>query len=254
MVNPVPLEKPDLNDWKVESLRLTCFPSSIPQLSGTNYWQDLLDEQPENRVLRMKEGIQEDQGHLENSKLVLGIQPNRIDWLVVPGEAQDRFWIGQFMDSLNPFLGLMSRWFTICPPIKRIAFGTVIMYQVRNRESGYSLISKYLPHVELDAEGSSDFLYQINRPRASRTGIQDLLINRLSKWSVSKMGIVQIEIVPSLPQSIFRPTSESFACHLELDINTAQDYQNELPRERLNDIFQELVEFGKEIAIEGDIP
>jgi hypothetical protein len=68
------------------------------------------------------------------------------------------------------------------------------------------------------------------------------------------MGTGHMEISPFLPQSISYPTSEIYACRLELDINTPQSFQNELPYDQLNNIFQELVDLGREIATEGDIP
>ena len=52
------------------------------------------------------------------------------------------------------------------------------------RELGYRELGRFLPAVRLD-EDSSDFSYQINRPRRS-TVIPELSVNRLSKWSVGK--------------------------------------------------------------------
>ncbi|MDP3063830.1 MAG: hypothetical protein Q8O40_11575 [Chloroflexota bacterium] len=45
-----------------------------------------------------------------------------------------------------------------------------------------------------------------------------------------------------------------YACRLELDINTPGDYADEIPREGLGKVFEELVTFGVEIAKRGDIP
>lgn len=38
-----------------------------------------------------------------------------------------------------------------------------------------------------------------------------------------------------------------------MDINTVPDFQGELSREQLPQVFQELVDLGREIAKEGDI-
>ena len=124
---------------------------------------------------------------------------------------------------------------------------------VDNRKSGYELIANYLPNVKLDPIGSSDFLYQINRTRNSQLGISDLEINRLSKWSVVKRGLARIDILPEARVSLF-PSSETFSCRLELDVNTSGDYKNDIPSEKLADVFHELVDFAKEIALKGDIP
>jgi hypothetical protein len=178
----------------------------------------------------------------------------RIDWLAIPDDPQDKLWIGPFQNSLDSFLELMARWFKITPPTKRLAFGTVLNFPVEDRRSGYNLIAKYLPHITLDPEGSSDFLYQINRPRESKTGIPGLRLNRLTKWSVARRGIGQIELSVNEPRASYFPTSESYTCRLELDINTIPDYQGDLPSDQLYSIFQEMVDLGKEIVIKGDIP
>lgn len=254
MPNHDKFDESDSKSWQVESLRTTCFPNATAQFGVTDWWQEVVNEQPENRVLRLKEGFQQDEGHINGIKLVLGIQPVRIDWVAVPGETQHKFWMGPFQETLDWFIGLMSRWLRSSPPLKRLAFGAVLMLPVEDRRSGYELIEKYLPHIQFDSERSSDFLYQINRPRDSRTGIPNLKINRLSKWSVVLRGTGQIELSPHEARASFFPTSEAYACRLELDINTVGDYQGDLPQDQLPIIFQELVEFGKEITIEGDVP
>ncbi len=44
------------------------------------------------------------------------------------------------------------------------------------------------------------------------------------------------------------------ACRIEIDVSTAADFPDELPREKLATILRELVNLGKEIASRGDIP
>jgi hypothetical protein len=41
---------------------------------------------------------------------------------------------------------------------------------------------------------------------------------------------------------------------LELDVNTSGEYKNDIPSGKLVDVFHELVDLAKEIAIKGDIP
>lgn len=254
MPNHNSVDRPDLGAWQAESLRTTSFPSSNMEFNVSDWWQDLVGEEPENRNLRPKERFQRDEGRFDGFKLTLGNRPIRIDWVASPSDVRDEFWIGPFQDSLEPFLELMSRWFRISPPIRRLAFGAVLMQPVDDLRTGYELIAKYLPNITLDPDGSSDFSYQINRRRDSLTGIEGLRINRLSKWSVAKRGTTRIALSPKEARASFFPTSETYACRLELDINTTPDYQADLPHDQLAAIFQELVDLGKEIAIEGDIP
>ncbi|MDP1713897.1 MAG: hypothetical protein Q8L41_04050 [Anaerolineales bacterium] len=250
---PIVKNKTGLSTWQAESLRVTCFPSSATELNTANWWQDVIGEQPENTVVRARDGFRQDEGTVNSRKVVLGIQPNRIDWLMRPNEEGGELTIGSFQDSLDSFLELMSRWFKISPSLRRLAFGVVLALPVDNRKSGYELIANFLPNVKLDPIGSSDFLYQINRTRNSQLSISELEINRLSKWSVAKQGLARIDLLPEARVSLF-PSSDTFSSRLELDINTSADYKDDLPMNKIAGVFLELVDLAKEIALKGDIP
>ena len=250
---PTVQNKADLSTWQAESLRITCFPSSATEFNAANWWQDVIGEQPENTVVRARDGFRQDEGHVNGRVIILGVQPNRIDWLMRANQEVGELKISSFKDGLDSFLELISRWFKMGLSLRRLAFGAVLDLPVDDRKSGYELIANYLPNVQLDPVGSSDFLYQINRTRNSRLDISDLEINRLSKWSVVKRGLTRFDILPETRVSLF-PSSETFSCRLELDINTSADYKNDIPSDKLADVFRELVEFAKEIALKGDIP
>jgi len=245
--------KDRLSAWQVESLRLTCFPSSATEFNSANWYQDIVGEQPENTIIRARDNFRQDEGVVNGQKIILGVQPMRIDWLMKANEEKGEFLIGSFQDGLASFLELMSRWFKISPSLRRLAFGAILALPVDDRKSGYKLISNYLPNIKLDPIGSSDFLYQINRARNSRLDISELEINRLSKWSVAKQGLARIDILPETRISVF-PSSDTFSCRLELDINTLGEYKNDISSEKLDDVFHELVDLAKEISIKGDIP
>lgn len=249
-------QHPDSVYWQAESFRLTVFLSPSAQAIKPDWWKALTGEDPDRRTSEPKTGLQQEEGKFKDEniegKLVLTIQPTRVDWQLVP--LLDVFdsgfpTIGSLEDSLDLFLTLMLRWIKIAPPIQRLAFGVVLNKPVNSSKEGYKWISSYLP-FSLD-EDSSDFLYQINRPRKSAsTGISDLLINRLSKWSVSLLTSFAFD--PNKPeQYITKP--HQFFVRLELDINTAPDFSVEFTSEQLPQVFQELVELGKEIATKGDI-
>lgn len=242
----------DLSAWQVESLRITCFPASATEFNASTWWQDVIGEQPENTLVRARDGFRQDEGNFNGRKVVLGVQPMRIDWLMRSKVEEGELTISSFQDSLDSFLGLMTRWFKISPPLRRLAFGVILALPVGDRKSGYELIANYLPNVKLDPVGSSDFLYQINRVRNSQL-IPDLEINRLSKWSVVKQGLARFDLLPEARVSLF-PSSDTFSCRLELDINTSADYKNNLPIDKLTNAFLELIDLAKEIALTGDIP
>lgn len=249
-------QHPDLADWLAESFRLTAFLSPSAQIAEQDWWKKLTGEFPDRKTSEPKIGIQQEEGRFKkeqvDGQLILTIHPTRIDWQLIPtlDVPDSRFpTIGTFTESLDLFLKLMLCWLENAPSIQRLAFGTILSKPVNSSKEGHEWVSSYLP-FNLD-EDSSDFLYQINRPRKSASAeTPDLLINRLSKWSVSLLTSFAFD--PSkLEQYITKPPQ--FFVRLELDINTTPDFSGELSLENLPHVFQELVKFGREIASEGDI-
>ncbi len=258
----IPARSP-LNAWQAETLRLTAFPSSSAQVPDPTWWHDVVGEDPETRTSQPRQGKLREEGPLKDGKLILAVEPIRIDWLFGPSEKQQASLehfstIGSFPEVLDIFIELMRHWFDLdtSPAVQRLAFGATLLQPVENQESGYQQLSIYLRSVHLDPRNSSDFLYQINRRRDSQSKIPGLKINRLSKWSVMQLlqGQFSLPISAELGHSQISTRLVNVACRLELDINTIAEFQGELYREQLSEIFQELVKFGKEIASEGDIP
>ena len=249
---------PELAAWQVTTLRLTAFLSPAARVSENTWWSDLIGKSPESRNIRPQKGEQKDEGPFEQGKIVLNVNPARVDWIFVPNIDPEKFegdmlTVGSFPEVADLFLKLMQRWLTppMCPPIQRLAFGAILHQPVDGRTKGYHLLDDYLPALEIDHKNSSDLLYQINRPRQNKCGIKDLLINRLSKWSVMSVQFFGIPVGQASATKMLGP--ENFVCNVELDINTDKDFQNELPREQLPVIFQELVDLAREIASKGDI-
>ena len=117
--------------------------------------------------------------------------------------------------------------------------------------SGNRVVQGFLPDVKLDADGSCDFFYQINRRRKAAV-IEGILINRLTKWSVIQGGGIGIAVHPNVePRVLHSP--EFFSCRLELDMNTAGLPESPMPGPDVIELFDELVQLGEEIANQGDI-
>ena len=245
-------------DWQVENLRMTAFPSPSAEFNlETDWWTDLIGVPPETSIRRARQGILHQEGQFEEHKrLILTIQPNRINWLFAAIEAEEESTLpiaGSFEEMLGIFLPLIHRWFEFdtCPPLSRLAFGAVLLFPVDTRQLGYQQLDRLLPSIELDTEGISDFLFQINRPRDDITQIEGLQINRLTKWSVITLRQVNLILGQMSMKTLER--QEVFACRLELDINTHQDFNGELQPEQLPELFNELVDLGREIAGKGDV-
>jgi len=245
-------------EWQIEMLRLTAFQIPPSSVSNPEWWKIVTGEEPEIVSSRLKEGTHAEEGPFCNGKLVNQIKPNRIDWLLTSGREQKDLGsmvVGPFSETLKAFLSLMSKWLgsATCPTVYRLAFGAVLLLPVGSLSAGYKKLVPLLPSVELKTEKASDFMYQINRPRNSHSGVPGMEINRLSKWSVATTFGVGFWFSPKGVETTHRE-EEQFACRLEIDINTRPSEYQPLPKEKSNTLLEELAELGKEIATKGDIP
>lgn len=244
---------PPIDAWLAWTLRITAFPSARADLQDQNWWERVVGQAPESQTVQPRQAGRRDEGGYEGRKLVLETQLARVDWHLVPpeevAELGDFPNVGTYPEAVPLLIDAMHRWIALkdFPAITRLAFGAVLLRPVSSQVDGYRELARYLPRVEIDAEASSDFLYQINRRRPSRSGIPDLPINRLSKWSVSAMSLVPLNAPPNTP------TIAKHACRLELDVNTGREFERELPHDHMHDVLQELVANADEIGAKGDI-
>jgi hypothetical protein len=243
------LSKNLLSDWQVNTIRFTVFLSPSTVVSGLTIWNKVVGEVPELKIENPRRSDIQLEGNYEKGKLVLKIEPVRIDWYYRPLEIDFDGTIGDFDEVLKTFIPLINKWLTSqeFPQVVRIAFGAILFYKVENRENGYQQLAEYLPNVKIDINKSSDFMYQINRPRLSQVGINGLKINRLSKWFIT---LVRDDILTS---GNIREGIPLHFCTLELDINTSPDNKDEIPSKKVTNLINEMVEFGKEIALKGDL-
>lgn len=250
---------PPLAAWQVELLRATAFVEPEGAIAPSNWWDNLVGLPPESVSSRPKTGREQREGTFQGRKLILQVQPDRVDWLFAPAVPEKPGELpesppsaGSFPDVLKPFLTLVLDWLKIAPPISRLAFGATLFQSVEDRRAGYLHLANYLRSVQLDPD-TSDFSYQINRPRNSKSGVPELKINRLMKWSVMLFTLFGMSFEKKMPAKATITGQESH-CRLELDINTAPDFPGPLPPAEVADIFQELVGLAEEIAAEGDVP
>jgi hypothetical protein len=237
-----------------QSLRVTAFPAAGFEIPEVSWWTVLASEPPETRTLKPRDGSLIEEGTLQQGKLRLIVQPFKIDWhyLVAQPEKVDEGIpsLGSFQNALGIFLPMMKQWVAeMSPKLARLGFGAVLLQPVSDQKAGYEILGQYLPAVDVDPIGSSDFLYRINRPRESMNTMPGLRINRLMTWSVMR---VEGHFISS--QRLHIQALNLRACRVELDINTSQDYTGELPTAKLPEILEDLVSQAKEIATVGDIP
>ncbi len=248
--DPMPLDA-----WKVESTRVTAFPGEAVATDRISWWDEFAGVDPEAVLSRPKVGQYEAHGDFEGRRLTLAIQPGRIDWVMSPQEQapddERRAFLGPFPDVFASLSKIVTPWLTHAPALVRLAVGAVLLQPVDNVHAGYVRLKRYLPALPIDPDGSSDFLYQINRPRRAATQIRDLRLNRLNKWSVQVMQRVDV-MLGSQGIATKRTLAQEVACRLELDINTAPKLEP-LPPDRLEALLHELGDLAKEIAQRGDV-
>jgi len=246
--------------WTVESLRLSFF-TMEPMVGGPRtWWQEIVGEEPERRTALPRQLSWQDAGsfsieEIHDAELTLHLEPGRVDWRLGPSASRQlslatgETAIGHLDKAPSTFIHQFSKWLSECPPVKRLAFGSVLSYPVASREEGYQTFSSLLP-INLGGD-VSDFLYRINRRRENIGPGSQYLVNRLSTWAVVQVQ----EIALSLPATVPQATIQGTACRLELDINTAPERNPpSIPNEDLLPLLETFLELGKEIAIRGDIP
>lgn len=252
-----PQRRPPAVDWLAESLRSTNFPSPGADYNADEWWHHILGQDPESRTVRPAAGERKEEGTFGGGRLALEINAGSIiQWTLSPTPPKDVptefLTVGRFIDTCDAFSDLMRRWYELAPRLNRIAFGAVGLVPVANRIEGYRLVAEYLHQVRIDPEGSSDLLYQINRRRPSRTGVERLEINRLAKWSVAELRIVvQAASAPGVEARLLPSMT---ACRAELDINTVQEFSGKFTPPASGQIFDELVGMAREILETGDRP
>jgi hypothetical protein len=244
----------NLSAWGVEKIRLTTFHASFAKAEG--WWESMTNQEPDSRVSK-KGGDQAEIGPWEGLVLALTTQAQagRIDWLASEpvGETINP---PSLTERLPAFSDLAKRWLVnerLPQPTNRMAFGLIVHLPVANLEEGYRRLSDYLP-FDIDRATSSDFLYQLNRPRDSTT-LPGVRINRLTKWSVGLFFLQAVRLSGSGVSVSNDRGPERCGCRLELDINTVFNEETpSLPHDSLQALFGEMVALSQEIISEGDIP
>src|SRR5262249_31380767 len=96
------------NDWRAEQMRLTVFPMPTEVLRSANWWSMVVGVEPEEITFNPRTGSGLVQGPYGDAKLVLKFEADRIDWLLVPREAEEELQgefgaLGPVADALEVF-------------------------------------------------------------------------------------------------------------------------------------------------------
>jgi hypothetical protein len=248
------------SEWTADQLRCTAFTITGTSLTAAYWWTKLGGAEPEQITSNPRLGSSQAVGRFGPRTLVVSTQPDRVDWFLGPipieaasiqGQAETEPQppsIGGAVEAFDVFSELSKRWlaFEDIPKVNRLALGGVLSHHEEDKRAAYLRLPDYVP-VQVDPE-SSDFLFQINLPTRSRSDIEGLAINRLSKWAVTMFKLIALT-APGGP--ITQDLKTTIALRSEIDINTAQEYQGELPKDRLLQLMDELIELGRDLITNG---
>ena len=239
-------------EWDVENFRLTIFHPAGHTIPGL--WERLMGVTPEAIDSRPRERVHREQGGTNGNKLLFVTQAQRLDWNLLPDPAPDHeIGIPPTLTAMDQTIPMLRRALDVSlqsvQQVDRLAFGAVLIRRASDLSDGMSQLSKYLPHMDLEHRGGSDFIYQINRRRRSSYA-PHVRINCLAKWLLEEFHSGALRITPS--QGAQLETSESgFVSKLVLDINTAHD-NNAISTDRMPGLLVELTAIAGEIAAKGD--
>ena len=246
--------------WKAETLRATAFYNVGETPKDVNHlWRLITHREPLQVTSRSAESLHIAEGTFGSAgnQLQCTIRPERVDWVLLPSPPlvqpiQGLITVGPLEVVLPPFQDLSARWLQMSSAINRLAFGAVLLVEVDDLPGANEILCTLLPSLNLDLEGVADFLYRVNR-RRNLSSIPDNPVNRLSTWSVAQGGSVQLTMIGNVNPQVTRQDNR-FACRLELDVNTVGMFPTPLGEAKAADLFNDLVNLGKEISEKGDIP
>ena len=214
-------------------------------------WREVVGEDSETTTQQRAAATRVESGSFAEGTLRLQIQPMRVDWFYEPPPATTAAMpaFGRFPAAARPFLEFVRRWATTgsFPTSTRIALGFTLIAATEGRATGYRELSEFIDGVP--TPDATDFQYQVNRPRASRAGIEGLNINRLSRWSVGALGTVALLVGAGAPHPIIGPLQHHL--RLEVDVNTAADFQGVIPHDMIPALLDDLFAGVTEVCEQG---
>jgi hypothetical protein len=250
------------NPWLCESVRLSALWSIAEGAESSVLWESVVGAPPEVRESQPRQGTTRDAGPVgEGAMLELRTAPGRADWLLLPTmtpamvQAPAFPNVGSVDDAIRLFVGLLFEKAALGYNVPRLALGVAALHPAPDRGASYAELTRLLTTISPKLDGATEFQYQINRPRQSKI-VHGLAMNRLSRWSSVVMTGVAIPIhteAISPSSARYVQTKPIHATRVELDLSSAAERQDPLPKEARLDLLRELTDFVPEILRSGDM-
>ncbi len=131
----------------------------------------------------------------------------------------------------------------------RLAVGVGGVIPMPDRVTAYNALQEYLPSVKIDAEHSRDLMYQINRPKPSRSLGPEVELNRLTRWGALLTQFRSFSATGSSPLLV----SVQYVA-VECDNSTPAERESPLDNSKFVDIYDELMEMALQNLERGELP
>ncbi len=249
-----------MSDWQLEQLRFTGFLSPLFDTVAVSVFQSVTGSEPVQTTENRQQAMQSAGGPFGGGKADVVKLPGRLDILLHPTDdappGAGSATVGTWGENKELFDAGIRSWLGSKPRLQRMALGVVCLRPTEDGITGYQMLDRLLPKVDIDVEHSSDFFYQINRPRLAKfDDAFSCKINRLSKWSTAAVvshtftfaGGRSGSAAPSVAASV------RHYCRAELDLSTDPEV-GELPSQNLELVWTRLLEYAEEVLLNGDIP
>lgn len=241
--------------WLAESLRVSMFLKESAYDSSSNWWTEATGKTPDEVLTKTSPQFLRVSGVILDGKsnFILERKAERIDWHLVPIFTKEQIEaglpnVGNFDEVIPEFITLITKWLENSPELSRVALGSILLQPVENIQSGYKNLIPLMPSVHIDPIGSSDFSYTINRPRSIEIIGETISVNRMSKWNVAQLALIDIS------QTLHGPKDVGLtAIRLELDINTSATYKGVITKDKLKYLLDTFVILAKELSESGDV-
>lgn len=244
--------------WLAESVRLTALwgqESGADRLS----WESVVGRSPDQQEAQPRLGLKRESGSLGDgsASLECRVSLSRVDWILVPVmsvETQMTTFpnVGTVDDAVDTLRTILFAKAAETYEAPRFAFGLTATRHTDSAAESYRELQSLLKNLNLNLDGTSDFLYQINRPRPS-VAVPGMTINRVSRWMSSMVSGLRL-VVPSQGPVARMSDSPINVTRVELDMSTPVDRQTPLPPESRAPLLEELVRLAIEQLSTGDTP
>lgn len=254
VADQVRLTPEDFAQWEAQNFQLIAFPVAAAPVMDQTWFNHVTGAGDEIERTTKKNHLV-DKAVIGDRVISLTVETGKITWLELPHRPTEELTegfptLGLLVKEHDRFVRMMERWLPLCPSIYRLAFATKLMRKSVDTVDSYNCLSKYVHAVDIDPEGSSDFLYRINRRRESAV-LKGRYINRLSTWSALKfkfeMGMLAGVVEKPLVQNEFS------CCTVDLDINTGPEDESPIDPAAIVPLLNELRQLAMEIAERGDV-